>query len=192
MMCSAAQAAPISFASFGVSGSFAPAVGTHLGNTTGLFIGSGGSISVTSAGVGDLAGVVNVGATGMMADIPSFSSFAPIDNFLSIGGGGGGGGGGAVTLDLSTFTVHSQVGPVPGFINATGTGVLSAPGFDDTSASISLTGTSIDNVSFTIGVTTTASTPPMPVPEPFSAALLGLGLVGAGFAGRRMTRVTTA
>ena len=49
-------------------------------------------------------------------------------------------------------------------------------------ASISFTGTSIDNLTFTFGVT--AGSASAPVPEPFSLGLLGLGLLGA-YAGRR-------
>jgi hypothetical protein len=181
VVISAAQAAPITSTSFGVGGSFNPSLGTHLGNTDAIFVGNGGSITVTSGAVGDLSGVVTLGMNGTMKDIPSLSSFTPIDNFLSVGGGGGGG----VSFDLNTFTVISQSGPIPGFINASGTGVLSAPGFDDTSANISLSGTSVDNVSFTIGVTATASTPPAPIPEPFSLGLLGVGLLCAAAASRR-------
>jgi hypothetical protein len=179
VVISAAQAAPITSTSFGIGGAFNPSMGTHLGDTNSIFVGNGGSITVMSSAVGDLSGVVTLGMNGTMQDIPSFSSFTPIDNFFSIGGGAG------VSFDLNTFTVHSQSGPIPGFINASGTGVLSAPGFSDTSASISLTGTSVDNVSFALGVTATASTPPAPIPEPFSLGLLGVGLLCTAAASRR-------
>ncbi len=183
LMFSAAEAAPIANASFGFTGAFDPAAGTHLGTTTGIFVGNGGLITVTEPGLFDLAGVVNLGATGTMADIPSFGSFAPINDFFTINGG--------VSFDLNSFTVVSQSGPVPGFINAIGSGVLTAPGFDPTNANITFTGTSVDNLAFTFGVTTGANTPTNPVPEPLSAALLGLGLIGL-FAYRRKQAAPSA
>jgi len=173
LMFSAAEAAPITNASFGFTGAFDPAPGTHLGNTTGIFVANGGQITVTAPGQGDLAGVITLGATGAMEDIPSFAGFTPIDNFFTIG---------SVSFDLNTFTVLGQTGPIPGFINAFGTGILSAASFDDTMANISFTGTSVDNLTFTFGVT--AGSASTPVPEPFSLGLLGLGLLGA-YAGRR-------
>jgi len=182
LMFSTAQAAPISNASFGFTGAFDPAAGTHLGTTTGIFVGNGGLITITEPGQYDLAGALTLGTTGTMSDIPSFSSFAPIDNFFTIGG---------VSFDLNTFTVHSQTGPIPGFINATGGGMLSAPGFDDTAASITFTGTSVNNLAFTFGVTAGATSQPDSVPEPFSLGLLGLGLLGA-YAGRRKLATKSA
>ncbi len=128
---------------------------------------------MTEPGQFDLAGIVTLGATGTMEDIPSFAGFTPIDNFFTISG---------VSFDLNTFAVLGQTGPTPGFINAYGTGILTAPGFDDTMANITFTGTSVDNLAFTFGVTAGASS--QPVPEPFSLGLLGLGLLGA-YAGRR-------
>lgn len=171
LMFSAAQAAPITNASFGFTGAFDPAPGTHLGNTTGFFVSNGGQVTITEPGQGDLAGFLPLGTTGTMADIPSFAGFVPINDFFSING---------VTFDLNTFMVIGQYGPIPGFINAMGTGVLSAPGFDDTAGTITLSGTSVNNLAFTFGVTAAAQD----VPEPFSLGLLGLGLLGA-YAGRR-------
>lgn len=173
LMFSAAEAAPITNASFGFTGAFDPTPGTHLGTTTGIFVANGGQITITEPGQFDLAGMLTLGTTGTMANIPSFTAFAPIDNFFTIGG---------VEFDLNTFTVLSQTGPIPGFINAFGTGTLTAPGFDATLANITLTGTSVNNLAFTFGVTAGATS--TPVPEPFSLGLLGLGLVGA-YAGRR-------
>jgi hypothetical protein len=172
LMFSAAQAAPIMNASFGFTGAFDPAPGTHLGNTTGFFVANGGQITISEPGQFDLAGLLPLGTLGTMANIPSFAGFVPINDFFSING---------VTFDLNTFTVVGQFGPNPGFINAMGSGILSAPGFDDTAANITLSGTSVNNLAFTFGVTADAHTP---VPEPFSLGLLGLGLLGA-YVGRR-------
>lgn len=166
LMFSAAQAAPIMDASFGFTGAFDPAPGTHLGNTTGFFVANGGQVIVSAPGQADLAPFLTLGTLGTMADIPSFAGFVPVNDFFSING---------VTFDLNTFTVIGQYGPLPGFINAVGTGVLSAPGFDDTLGTITLSGTSVNNLAFTFGVTAEAHG----VPEPFSIALLGLGLLGA-------------
>lgn len=173
LMFSAAEAAPIMNASFGFTGAFDPAPGTHLGNTTGIFVANGGAITITDAGQFDLAAFLPVGTTGTLANIPSFAGFTPINDFFVING---------VSFDLNTFTVLGQFGPIPGFINAMGSGVLSAPGFDDTAGNITFTGTSVNNLAFTFGVTAGAQT--MPVPEPFSVGLLGLGLFGA-YVGRR-------
>lgn len=176
LIISTAEAAPIN-TSFSLTGAFNPAPGTHLGTTTGFFVDNGGEVTISEAGSLDLAAFLPLGTLGTLQDIPSFAGFTPIDDFFSING---------VTFDLNTFTVVSQFGPAPGFIIATGTGVLSAPGFDDTVGAISLTGVSVDNLVFTFGITASANAQPVsePVPEPFSLGLLCLGLMGA-YAGRR-------
>ncbi|MDP1556014.1 MAG: hypothetical protein Q8L84_11200, partial [Hyphomonas sp.] len=134
LMFSAAQAAPIVDASFGFTGAFRRAPDTHLGNTTGFFVANGGQVTVSEPGQGDLAALLTLGTTGTMADIPSFAAFVPVNDFFSFNG---------VTFDLNTFTVIGQYGPIPGFINAVGTGVMSAPGFEDTAGTITLSGTSV-------------------------------------------------
>jgi hypothetical protein len=180
LMFSTAQAAPIMNASFGFTGAFNPAPGTHLGNTTGFFVANGGQVTVSAPGQFDLAGFLPLGTLGTMMNIPSFAGFVPINDFFSING---------VTFDLASFTVLGQFGPLPGFINAVGTGTLSAPGFDDTAATISLSGTSVNNLSFTFGVTAQAHS--APVPEPFSLGLLGLGLLGAYIGRRKFAKLPT-
>lgn len=167
---SRAEAAPISFASFGVGGAFSIPTGMHLGNTDAIFIGNGGAIIVTQGDIGSLSALIDFGDTGTMADIPSLSSFTPISGYLSLASG--------VSLDLNTITVNSQTGPAPGFLNISGQGTLHAPGFDPTEAQVTWTGTSSDNESFVLALHTS-------VPEPISLALLGLGLVALAY-GRRL------
>lgn len=172
----AASAATINFASFGIGGAFDLPVGSHLGNTNSIFIGNGGTITVTQGDIGDLSGMINFGQLGTLADIPSLSAFTPISNYLTLSSG--------VSLDLNTIAVNSQSGPTPGFINISGNGILHAPGYDPTEAKFSFTGTTTDNESFVLAVHTS-------VPEPLPVALLGLGLIGVFMTRRVTARMST-
>ena len=182
-LINAAQAAPIGNASFGVGGAFNITSGSNLGNTNSIFIANGGMIVVTAADTMDLSGIVTLGQTGTLADLPNLSGFTPITNYLSLSSG--------VSIDLNTLTVVSQTGPVPGYINISGDVTVHAPGFDATAGQLTFAGTSSDNNTFALAITTSASTPPQqPVPEPLSLSLVGLGLLALFARARRSTATT--
>ena len=170
-MSVAAEAAPISHTSFGVAGGFQLTSGTDLGNTNSFTITNAGAITVTAADPYDLAALITVGGTGVLQGIPNLSAFTPIANFLQLFTG--------VTIDLDTLTIHSRSGGPPGFLNMSGRGVLHAPGFDATPGMLSWTGTTTDNLTFSFAVESST------VPEPFSIALLGLGLAGIALMNRK-------
>jgi hypothetical protein len=84
------------------------------------------------------------------------------------------------TMGIFTFTLEramvNTVLNTPGlkFLNMSGSGTVSAAGFDDTFGVWSWTGTAT-GTSFTFAPTTTTE-----VPEPVSMSLVGLGLLAAG------------
>ncbi len=169
----AASAAPIGNASFGIGGAFTVSPGTHLGTTNSIFISNGGQVIVTAPDTMDLAGLVHLNDTGTLKDLPNLHAFTAIGNYLTLSNG--------VSLDLNTLTIWSQSGPAPGYVNLSGDVTIRAPGFDPTVGKFTFTGTTSDNTTFTLAVTTST------VPEPLSLTLLGLGLIGM-FVGMRRRR----
>ena len=178
MLATNAEAAPIGNASFGIGGAFTLPSGANLGTTNSIFISNGGMIIVSAPDTMDLAGLVTFGMSGTLRDLPNISGFTPITGYITLSGG--------VSVDLSTLTLVGQGGPAPGFINLSGNAIIHAPGFDATTGVLTFTGTSSDNRTFTLAVTTSAVTaPPVEgVPEPMSLGLLGLGILALFAMGR--------
>jgi hypothetical protein len=175
MMAAPAEAAPIGDASFGIGGAFRLPAGTHLGNTNALYIDNGGQIIVHSPDTMDLAGLITLGMSGIMRDLPNLSSFTPIAGFISLASG--------VTVDLNSLTVYGQWGPSPGFINMAGNAVIHAPGFDATAGVLTFSGTSADNITFTLAVTASAHSQPVPLSG--AEWMLFLGMIALFLTTRR-------
>ncbi len=166
---SLAAAAPmIGDASFGIGGSFHLPAGKNLATTNALFI--DGSVVVIAPDTQDLAPFVTLGQFGTLKDLANISAFpiAGIANYLDLNNG--------VSVDLLTLADDGRIfSPHFSFINLSGDVIVHAPGYAPTPGVLSFTGTSTDNKTFTLAITTSANAP---VPEPASLALLGLGLLG--------------
>jgi hypothetical protein len=177
MASTAASAAPITQASFGVTGGFTTPSGTDVGNTNSVIVTNGGSIRVSSADSYALSALVTLGTVGALRNLTSISDFTPIINYLTLTSG--------VTVDLFSLMINGHADGPPGFLNLSGIGVLHAPGFDDTRGILSLSGNTTGDLTFSFAVDASAET--NSVPEPRTIALVSIGLLGMGLLYSRRT-----
>jgi hypothetical protein len=188
-MIGTASAAPITGQiSFG---GYAQAVGsTAMGAATGISFGNaaGSSVSGTSglltsfgAASGTFVGLGACGSTttgcGTIQDIASFTSSAPLSNFMSFSQNGI-----TVSFDLSSITsVMHGSDATGGTVSFAAVGLIHETGFDNTAGVFSLTAQGNNITSFS--ATTLAAA--QAVPEPASMALLGGSLAAIGLIRRK-------
>lgn len=156
-----ASAVPIT-GEVGFGGIWAPTGGTGIDDATGLQI----NLGIVLAGSGDFSGSAGSSVTFTPFDFDVFSPVSPLWTYDS--------GGTTYSFVLNTITVDFQDSNE---LNLSGTGVLSATGFDDTAGSWNFTGQS--NVLFTFSSNSAA------IPEPTALLLFGLGFAGFIVARRR-------
>lgn len=163
---SPAQAVPIS-GEIHFVGLWNPTGGAGVSTATGIDFTTSG-LQIVLAGTGDFAGLTGVGAT--FADF-TFAPFAgPLVPLWSLPGG--------QSFDLTAVVVTFQSATQ---LDLRGSGILHAPGLDDTPADWDFTGNS-GSVVFSFSADNVA------VPEPTTVGLLAVGLVGLTAAGNKKAR----
>lgn len=202
------SAAPLSQGSFGVAGSLTLAAGRTLSDADALFIGNGGNVLVTGPGTFDLAGVGGYGSVARLSSLPSLSSFTSIDSFLTAGNG--------TTVTLRSLDIALQsanflnfTGEVdifaPGFDPTRGFLSGTAVSVDGRALSLALSVSARPTLPSPVASATVEDpddqAPPTetreeqpspavvatPVPEPWSAAGLALGLTAVAAVRRRIS-----
>lgn len=164
LLSTTAQAAQITGA-IGFGGLFTPTGGTGLDDATGIDI---GFAQVTAAG-GDF--VPAMGNNAVFNHLDFAPPNTPITPFWTVDAGPT-----TYSFDLGDVFVDFQDANQ---LSLSGTGVLMATGFDDTPGIWTFSGDQ-GNIFFTFSSITSN------IPEPNTALLLGLGLVGLGSARRRL------
>ena len=137
--------------------------------------------SVNGSGTGSFAGLSCAGDCGTIQDLPSFTSFTPMNDFYSTTLG--------VSFSLETLTAPIRIEPSGDQLATlviSGTGTFSYGPFDPTPGIFTLTtqGGAVTTFSASTVAQAVPATP-TPTPEPASIALLGAGLLGLGVAKKR-------